>query len=182
MNVARRLTEAPPSIRWHLGSLMTKVLYRRAFGHIGAGTTIVSPAVLRGVENIFLGSGVNIYEGSWLQCELGAGPIRVGDNTYLGHRVHLHAMAPITIGSGCVLVDDVYVGSADHDRYDRGSAVQTAPVTIGDNVFIGQRAIVLGGVTIGDGATVGGGSVVTKDVAAGAVVAGVPARVLKVAE
>ena len=57
-------------------------------------------------------------------------------------------------------------------------ATRTGPVTIGDHVFVGQRAIILGGVTIGDGATIGAGSVVTRDVPAGAVVAGVPARPL----
>ena len=51
-------------------------------------------------------------------------------------------------------------------------------MVIGDNVFIGQRAVVLGGVTIGDGATIGAGAVVTKDVPAGTVAVGVPARII----
>ena len=102
----------------------------------------------------------------------------VGDATYLGHDVHLHAFDPISIGRECFLVDGVYVGSADHSRTARSVATRTGPVTIGDHVFVGQRAIILGGVTIGDGATIGAGSVVTRDVPAGAVVAGVPARPL----
>lgn len=178
MNLAQKLTEAPPSIRWHLGALRTTFLYRRAFGHIGEGTTIVDPRKLAGVANIFIGDGVAIFGGAWLQCEPGGGPIRIGDGTYLGHDVHLHALDPITIGRRCFLVDGVYVGSADHDRSNRTAAVPSGPVTIGDDVFIGQRAIILGGVTIGDGATVGAAAVVTKDVPAGAVVGGVPARVL----
>ena len=76
-----------------------------------------------------------------------------------------------------MLADGVYVGSADHDR-DRPAPPSTAPgrSRIGDGVFLGQRAVVLGGVTIGDGATVGADAVVTRDVAAGATVGGVPAR------
>ncbi len=52
----------------------------------------------------------------------------------------------------------------------------TGPITIGDRVFLGQRCVVLGGVTIGDGATVGAHAVVTKDVAPGQTVVGIPAR------
>ncbi len=178
MNLARRLTEAPPSLRWHLGALRTRALYRHSFGHIGAGAVIVSPRVLRGVEEIYLGNSVAVYSGVWLQCEPGGGPIRIGDRTYLGHDVHLHAQDPISIGADCVLGDGVYIGSVDHDRLDRAASVPSGPVRIEDRVFIGQRAIILGGVTIGTGATVGAGAVVTHHVPAGAVVVGVPARLI----
>jgi len=178
MGLAKQLTEAPPAVRWHLSVLTSTILYRRAFGHLGKGTVIVAPRVLRGVENIYIGDTVAIFPGCWLQCEPGGGPINIGDRTYLGHDVHLHAIDPISIGTECVIVDGVYIGSADHDRRVRSAAVPAGQVTIGDRVFLGQRVIVLGGVTIGDGATVGAGAVVTRDVPAGAVVAGVPARPL----
>lgn len=55
----------------------------------------------------------------------------------------------------------------------------SAPIVIGDNVFIGARAIILKGVTIGEGAIVGAGSVVTKDVAEYSIVAGNPAKVIR---
>lgn len=176
MKLAKRLTEAPPSVRWHVGALLTNTLYRRAFGHLGRNTVIVAPRQLKGVENIFLGDDIAVYAGGWLQCERGGGPIRIGDRTYLGHDVHVHAIDPVTIGSACVLADGVFVASTDHARDNRHDAVGTGPITIGDRVFLGQRAVVLGGVRIGDGATVGAGAVVTKDVPAGAVVVGVPAR------
>ncbi|WP_304522377.1 DapH/DapD/GlmU-related protein [Bacteroides sp. GM023] len=57
-----------------------------------------------------------------------------------------------------------------------------APVTIGKNVFIGARSIVMKGVTIGDGVVIGAGSVVTKNVPANAIVAGNPAKVIKFIE
>nr|WP_281368092.1 DapH/DapD/GlmU-related protein [Helcobacillus massiliensis] len=75
-----------------------------------------------------------------------------------------------------MFADGVFINSGDHDRRDRSQVRPTGPITIGDGVFLGQRVIVLGGVTIGAGATVGAGAVVTRDVPAGAVVAGVPAR------
>ena len=59
------------------------------------------------------------------------------------------------------------------------AAVRSRPVKIGDNVWIGMNAIVLKGVTIGDGSVVAAGAVVTKDVPAGTIVAGNPARFIK---
>lgn len=155
-------------------------MLRRSFRSIGEQTVIVKPLVLRGVERISIGAHCAIYEGAWLQVEPGdAGSgITIGDNTYLGHSVHVHALAPVRIGSRCVLADGVLLNSGDHARADRHDVIPTGPITVGDDVFIGQHAIVLGGVRIGDGATVAAGAVVTRDVGAGAVVAGVPARVM----
>ena len=177
MSVARRVVEAPPSVRWHLGRLRT-ALYRRAFASIGPGSVIVRPSVLRGVDRISIGARCAVYEGAWLQVEGDAGHLTIGDDVYLGRDVHVHCVDDVTIGDSAMLVDGVYVGSADHGRVDRSSVHGTGPVVIGERVFIGQRAVVLGGVTVGDGATVGAGAVVTHDVPAGATVAGVPARVI----
>jgi acetyltransferase-like isoleucine patch superfamily enzyme len=175
MNWAGRLVEMPPRLAWRRARL-ANALYRRAFGAYGTGTVIVRPQILRGVKRIFIGADCAFYPGAWLACEHGGGPIEVGDENYFGHRNHLHAGAPITIGNGCVFADDVYIGTADHGREDRGTSHPTAPVRIGNGVFLGQRSVILGGVTIGDRATVGAHAVVTHDVPAGAVVAGVPAR------
>ncbi|MCL2541999.1 MAG: hypothetical protein FWE71_05990 [Nocardioidaceae bacterium] len=177
MSIARRLVEAPPRWRWHTSRLVTPVR-RRAFGSYGAGTVIVRPLILRGTDRIHLGARIAVYDGAWLACEDAEGPITVGDDTYLGHRVHLHAGAPLRVGARCVLADDVLVSTTAHHRDDRSASGPTAPTTIGDDVFVGQRATVLGGVHIGAGATVGAGAVVTRDVPAGATVAGVPAQVV----
>lgn len=178
MNLARRIAEAPPSLRWQAGRVVTRLIYRRAFARIGRGTVIVSPRVLRGVDRIELGERCAVYPGAWLQCEPDGGPITIANDTYLGHGVHIHAGDPISIGSGCVVADAVLVTSTDHVRdADRSRSVKVGPIVIEDDVFIGQNAIVLGGVRIGAGATIGAGAVVTKNVPAGAVAVGVPARV-----
>lgn len=57
--------------------------------------------------------------------------------------------------------------------------MRTAPVTIGNDVWIGMRSIIMPGVNIGDGSVIGAGAVVTKDVPAYAIVGGVPAKVIK---
>lgn len=177
MNIAKIVTEAPPSIRWRVGAIASRLLYRRAFAGFGSGTVIVQPLRLRGLERIRLGSGCSIYERSWLEAEPGAS-IVIGDRTYLGHDVHVHAVGDVSIGSNVLLADGVLVSSGGHDMADEKSLVAGAPITIGDNCFVGQRAIVVGGVTIGDGATIGAGAVVTRDVPPGATAAGVPAKII----
>ncbi|MBS1673007.1 MAG: acyltransferase [Actinobacteria bacterium] len=103
----------------------------------------------------------------------------IGSHTYIGHRCHLHSVNPVRIGDRCVIADNVFVASTDHGRVDRHAVVGTGEIAIGNDVFLGQNVVVLGGVSIGDGATVAAGAVVTRDVAAGTTVGGVPARPLR---
>lgn len=177
VNIAALIVEKQPSVRWRIGELKTRALYRHAFRHIGKGSVVVRPLILKGLDKISLGDNVVVLEGAWLQAE-GPGELVVGSDTHIAHDVHLHAYEDLRIGSRCMFADGVYVGLTDHGRDNREEIVSTGAVTIGNNVFFGQRAIVLGGVTIGDNATIAAGAVVTKDVPAGAVVAGVPAREL----
>lgn len=94
------------------------------------------------------------------------------------------AAESVTIGNDCLLGADVIVADTDFHpikpdgRRWRRDGVLTAPIVIGDNVFLGARSIVLKGVTIGDNAVVGAGSVVVNDVPVNAVAAGTPARVV----
>jgi serine acetyltransferase len=98
--------------------------------------------------------------------------IRIGDHVIIAEGLYLpHGNVVLdgisTIGKNAVIAPWVTVGVRQGDF--------TGP-TIGANVFLGTHASVLGDVTVGDGASVGGNSVVTRDVAPGATVAGVPAR------
>ena len=181
MGLASRLAESPSSVRWRRSQVTTALVYRRAFGALGPGSVIVKPHRLQNVSDIYIGRDCAFYEGAWLACELGAGPLTIGDENYFGHQVHLHAIDPVTIGSRCVFADGAFVASTDHDRGRPQGVHGTGPIRIGDDVFVGQRAVVLGGVTIGNGATVAAHAVVTRDVPAGAVVAGVPARIVSTA-
>lgn len=177
MNLAISITQAGPSLRWRLGTILTNVVYRRAFQAIGQGSVIVRPLVLRGVERIKLGRDCAVYEGSWLATEL-QGRLSLGDGVYLGHDVHIHAVDDITIGDGTMIADGALVNSGKHVTDDAMRVEGTGAIRIGHGCFIGQRAVVLGGVTIGDGVTIGAGAVVTKDVPAGVTAAGVPARII----
>jgi maltose O-acetyltransferase len=82
----------------------------------------------------------------------------------------------IRIGDNTTISADVMILAHDGSTKRLLGYTRIAPVQIGSRVFVGARAIILPGITIGDNAIVGAGSIVTRDVAAGTVVAGNPAR------
>lgn len=138
-------------------------------------------------------SVVRVRPGASLHCDgvvslqrgvrvvVDSGRLSIGHATNVnGTGTKIMCAQEITIGSFCTLSWDVQVMDNDfHARTVAGVArPSTASVHIGDRVWIGTRAVVLKGVTIHDGAVVGAGAVVNRDVPAGAVVAGVPARVV----
>jgi len=103
--------------------------------------------------------------------------VSIGDRTYIGRRSEFHCDVAISLGADCAISWDVQFIDSDQHELDGGRGA--ASITIGDHVWIGQRATILKGVQIGDGAVVAAGSIVTKDVPARSAVAGVPAKVVK---
>jgi maltose O-acetyltransferase len=115
-------------------------------------------------------------------CDYGA-DIRIGERFYANTGCVILDCAPILIGDRVLFGPHVQLLAATHplDAALRAQGLESAePITIGDDVWLGGAAIVLPGVTIGDRAVVGAGSVVTRDVPADTVVAGNPARQLRV--
>lgn len=112
---------------------------------------------------------------------VGEGSIRIGDAAMISPGVRISAAVSITLGDSCMMANGAYITDSDwHGIYDRvGRDQASAPVVIGDNVWIGDHATVLKGVTIGDNSIVAAGAVVTKDVEANVVVAGNPAKKVK---
>lgn len=110
------------------------------------------------------------------------GDPEVGEGTWIGAFCVVDGSGGLRIGRGC----DLSAGSQiyTHSTARRCASgrlhgdVERMPTVLGDHVFVGANAVINMGVTIGDGAVVGAGAVVTGDVAAGAIVAGVPARVI----
>jgi acetyltransferase-like isoleucine patch superfamily enzyme len=102
--------------------------------------------------------------------------IYIGDNTVINSGVLLDGRGGLHIGNNVDIARDVIIWSLTHDPNSPTHSVVEGEVNIGDNVWIGARSQILASVTIGAGAVIGAGSIVTKDVAPGVIVAGVPAK------
>lgn len=115
------------------------------------------------------------------RCDYGYN-IHVGENLYANLDCVILDVCRVEIGQNCLLGPGVHIHTATHplDASERISGPECGkPVTLGDNVWIGGRAVLNPGVTIGDGAVIASGAVVTEDVSSGAVVQGNPATVVK---
>jgi tetrahydrodipicolinate N-acetyltransferase len=138
-------------------------------------------------------SVVRVRPGAAFHCEgvvslqRGVRVVVDGGRLTIGHGTNVNGIGTkilcaqgITIGEFCTFSWDVQLLDNDFHAITVDGVEQpaAAPITIGDRVWVGTRAIVLKGVTIGDGAVVAAGAVVTKDVPAGAVVGGMPAKVI----
>jgi acetyltransferase-like isoleucine patch superfamily enzyme len=115
------------------------------------------------------------------------GVVSIGAKTVLGQECTISAYQHVSIGRECVIADRVMLIDFDHgavevERPVRLQGIYKRDVRVGNNVWIGYGACILRGVTIGDNAIVGTSAVVTHDVPANAVVAGVPARVVRMRE
>jgi len=174
------IVTARAGARFRWGQVMSQTVYRRGFGAFGPGSTIVAPLRLKNIAAIEIGRDTVVYERAWLQCEHRLrSRLVVGDRVYLGHDVHLHATSTVHIGDDCFLADGVTVSDGFHHSGAFEAVGSSGDIAVGDGVFIGVGAVVLGGVTVGPGAQIGAGAVVTRDVGVGEVVAGVPARPLR---
>lgn len=120
----------------------------------------------------YYGAEICVYQNGELSLKTG----------YINAGAQIRCMERINIGSQCSIGRNVMIMDFDAHRihYESGEKNSiTAPVSIGNHVWIGAEAIILKGVTIGDGAVIGAGSVVTRDVESCAIVVGNPARVIK---
>jgi acetyltransferase-like isoleucine patch superfamily enzyme len=111
--------------------------------------------------------------------------IKIGDGTAIQFYFHCAAVEAVTIGKNVLISGRVYISDHDHvfDHPELSALenplVRAKPVVIEDGCWIGEGCVILKGVTIRKRAVVGANAVVTKDVPPGAVVAGVPARIIR---
>ena len=112
-----------------------------------------------------------------------SGTLCVGNRTYINPNSLIYASKKVTIGSGCAIGWNVQILDNDlhntiplnHDEI----SISSAPIAIGDNVWVGANTKIHKGVSIGSGSVIGGSSVVTKDIPPNTLAAGVPARPIR---
>ena len=100
------------------------------------------------------------------------------DGACLGDRANAYTLGEIEICERATVGQEAYLCTGTHDFSSPALPLQTAPIRVGADAFIGVRAIIMPGIRIGERSVVGAGSIVTRDVPPGAVVAGNPARIL----
>jgi len=149
-------------------------------------STIIEPLAVvfigeRGKLN--LGEMNTVYPGATIRIDQGW--METGREVSFGSGCHIYEpRAGLTIGDHCMIGGGVLICGVNHGYSARGIPMrqqpfEAAPIVIGQDVWVGMGAVILPGVTLGDGAIIAAGAVVTADVAPGAVVSGVPARLAK---
>jgi len=162
---------------------------RPQFSHLGKMPQVFSPqhVVVFG-DNVRVGDFAHIISSSDNKVRLTAWPnkgqsahIEIGDYCLISPGTRISAAQQIRIGNSCMFAANCYISDSDwHGLYNRTRPFRcTKPITLEDNVWLGERAIVCKGVTIGKNSVIGAGAVVTRDIPANVVAAGNPARVIK---
>jgi acetyltransferase-like isoleucine patch superfamily enzyme len=175
------------------GQLLWRYLWRRALTRAGRRWQTAGMLFLgRGLElevgrkgRIEFGRFVWIGDRTKVRCH--EGRVEIGDKTVIGQECTISAYQRVRIGEQCVIADRAMFIDFDHgvvevERPIRVQGIYKRDVVVGSNVWIGYGACILRGVRVGDNSVVGTNSVVTKDVPANAVVAGIPARVIRMRE
>ena len=182
---------AREGLSWAARFFWNEPLFRSQCAAVGPGLRMEQLPYLQGRGRIVLGSRVRLSGKCSITFGRGVpgqpGPtFSVGDGTFIGHACGFNVGAAVTIGRHCLLATGVLIYDQDGHPLDAARRragepsppESVAPVTLGNDVWVGSGAVILKGVTVGDRAVVAARSVVTKDVPADSVVAGNPARVV----
>lgn len=124
---------------------------------------------INGYFNVYAGSDIRVFDNAKLK--IGSGYCTCG--------TQIVCAKEITIGNNVAIARDVIIRDTDAHEIIGKQHQKVKPVRIEDNVWIGNRAIIMKGVTIGEGSIIAAGAIVTKDVPKHSIVGGVPAKVIK---
>jgi acetyltransferase-like isoleucine patch superfamily enzyme len=180
MTVAgRRLRQVYTLLRW-----------RRRFSELGVGSMLGRPLSLAGGRRVHVGDCVRLgplwrLEAVERYRSASFHPtIRIGNRVSAEIGLHVAAAESVEIGDDVLIAAWVYISDHGHRIDSHLPPIEAGldvpkPVLIGEGCWLGERAVVLPGVTLGPGCVVGAGAVVTRSFPAGSVVAGVPAKLLR---
>ncbi|MDD3320475.1 MAG: acyltransferase [Paludibacter sp.] len=163
------------------------------FSNIGKKSTVNYSIIIQGGKYISIGNNSSIGKRAvitaWDKQDdiLFTPEIKIGNNVSIGEDCHITAINSIVIGNNVLLGKKITITDNSHGKTNWNELqippvqrkwYSKGPVLIEDNVWIGDKATILAGVTIGKNAVVGANSVVTKDVPCNTVVGGIPAKKL----
>jgi acetyltransferase-like isoleucine patch superfamily enzyme len=136
----------------------------------------------RGLGHMEIGRDVWIGRDTAIRCHEGF--LRIGNGVVFGGRDTVNCYLDVEIGDDCIFADEVYVGDFDHRTDDLDTPIQQqgivkSPVRIGDDCWLGTKAVLLRGTTIGPGSVVGASAVAKGRFPERSVIVGNPARVAK---
>ncbi len=171
-----------------LQDLYVKHFLRPQFTSLGNGFTFIrpwyfevfgAPIVAGSYLNVIADSDNRVRLTIWTARDDIHG-IKIGDYCLICPGVRISGSEEINIGDSCMLANGVYITDSDwHGLYDRIVPGITEPVTLENNVWLGDRAIICKGVTIGENSIIGAGAIVVSDIPPNTVAAGNPAKVVK---
>ena len=187
------------------GCFIRSFIYRFLLGGMGRKCFLEKNIRFFNPGKLFLGDRVFVGEGAFFDAGIKAEAIEVGDDSHLsrcviirtqkgkvtigkkvnlGSHAFIYGYGDIEIGDYCLLANQVELISGTHKYGDLSQPMRfqgrtPSRIVVGEDVWLGTQAIILGGVTIGRGAIVGAGSVVNRDIPEYGIAAGRPARVIK---
>jgi len=168
--------------RWRRWNLGRRGLRLDRSCYVGPDVSLGCDTVPRVNGLVEVGDSCELNQG--VELNPFGGSIRLARRVWLGPYVVIYGHGGVEIGESTLISMHCTILSSNHGipplgKLIRDTADELLPTKIGRDVWIGANAVILGGVTIGDGAVVAAGAVVNRDVEAGAIVAGVPARVVR---
>lgn len=168
--------------RWRRWKLARRGLRLDRSCYVGPGISLGPDAVGKVSGILEVADSCELNQG--VELNPWGGSIRIARRVWLGPYVVIYGHGGVEIGEQTLVSMHCAILSSNHAIPAMGVLIrdvadESLPTKIGRDVWIGANAVILGGVTIGDGAAVAAGAVVNRDVEAGAVVGGVPARVIR---
>ena len=171
--------------RLFLDLLQSKIFFPNA-------RIIRRPNYIRNEGSLIMGKGFSCGPGLIVDIFGSDAKVQIGKGVMAYHNLHIGAIDSVTIGDDVLIASGVYISDHSHGDYSSNNLqsspltppvarpLASKPIVIGDNVWIGERVVILPGVSVGKGSIIGAGSVVTKNIPSYTIAAGSPAKPTKV--